>query len=106
MSNKKKEARSIEDIKKSITINWADGTDRKGNKISYGSCGIFEFKINVAGLYHRILYTLSDHKWIDTYKANQDVHIEQRIQELKDGARHFLALAFWSILNESKDNDR
>lgn len=106
MSNKKKQAKSIEDIENSVNINWADGIDERGNKVSYGSCGMIEFKIDFAGLHHRILYTLSDHKWIYTYKTNSEVHIEQRIQELKDGARHFLALAFWSILNESKNNEQ
>ena len=108
MSHKTKQAKSIEDIEdieNSINISWADGVDKDGNKVSYGSCGMVEFKIDTAGLYHRILYTLSDNKWIYTYKTNSEGSIEQRIQELKDGARHFLAFTFWSILNESKNND-
>lgn len=106
MSNKKKKTKSIEDIEKFININWADGIDERGNKVSYGSCGIVEFKIDVAGLHHRILYTLSDHKWIYTYKTDSKVSIEQCIRELKDGARHFLALTFWSAINESKNNEQ
>lgn len=105
MSNKKKQTKSIKDIENSININWADGEDARGNKISYGSCGLVEFKIDATGLHHRILRTLSDHKWIYTYKTNLEVPIEQGIQELKDAARYFLAFTVCSILNESKNNE-